>query len=634
MSVVTLPQPPTDCEIVTAAFPFLSDCCNNPMVSCDAQGVSVTGLDIEGRGLTTIPTSLSRLKNLINLNLSGNNINSEIPSELSNLTNLNVLSFCNNRVQGSLPTELGRLTNLTLLNVFHNQISGSIPTEFGNFKNIQFMAFFENNLRGPIPTELGGLTKLTYLSFFNNKMNGSIPSVLGNLKNLEILRFNDNGFTGSIPTEITSLTKLTYLDFGNNLLNGTIPLNLSSLTSLVSLSFGNNSLKGDLNDLVLPVANQLTVLDLSQNHFTGSIPKVISDYSNLNTLKLQSNLLNGTIPMELTRLNLKTLLLNYNLLSGDIPSNFSTKIASVDFSVNCLNGQYGGQRNTNCIGGGTLSSGLVAGIAVAVVLVVLGSISFVFYRRWKLGTAGCSPFGRGGASGDGRTELESTEMLPLQRLAAAAMKIEVVDKKGKKKKDESGVTLMVMGEESVVAAASGTSNAVGDLEDTSDNGTDQPNEYITVLCRENEEFTPGHSSSAVLEKEKPSPLFEALQARLDDFLIAGGGSNRLSRKDAPVANEGSSDGFSLPFTVGSWTAITTRDWILHNGGRPETARLAEAQTINGQVLRRVNIDALVQQLQCTLGERVMLEDALELLERIHANDRTRQEPEQPPAYEG
>ena len=195
------------------------------------------------------------------LNLTRNQLKSELPPELANLTNLEVLDIGGNQLTGTVPASLGSLNNLQELYLWGNELTGEIPTELGNLTNLQRLDLYENQLTGAIPTRLSNLTNLTILDLARNQLTGPIPSELGNLTNLTILDLGKNELTESIPAELGHLTGLKELSLRDNRLSGEIPPDLSRLTKLESLS-------------------------LSQNRLTGCVPEAWRDIAESDVLEL------------------------------------------------------------------------------------------------------------------------------------------------------------------------------------------------------------------------------------------------------------------------------------------------------------------------------------------------------------
>ena len=169
---------------------------------------------------------------VIELDLSENQLSGPIPAVIGNLTNLESLNLRLNQLSGRIPPELGNLTNLESLWLYDNQLSGRIPPELGNLANLEDLSLDGNQLSGPIPTELGNLTNLEGLWLYDNQLIGPIPAELGNLANLEGMWLYDNELSGPIPAVIGNLTNLEVLSLDDNQLSGPIPAELGNLANL------------------------------------------------------------------------------------------------------------------------------------------------------------------------------------------------------------------------------------------------------------------------------------------------------------------------------------------------------------------------------------------------------------------
>ena len=257
---------------------------------------------------------------VIELDLSNNQLSGTIPAEIANLTHLEELSLDGNQLRGPIPPEIGNLANLEDLWLYDNELSGMIPPEIGNLANLENLSLDGNQLSGPIPSELGDLTNLEGLWLFDNQLIGPIPPELGRLTNLEYLSLRQNQLSGPIPPELGNLANLESLWLYDNELSGTIPPELGNLTNLEDLSLRQNQLSGVIPPELGDLAN-LEGLWLYDNELSGTIPPEIGNLANLITLNLHTNQLSGTIPGDIGNLtNLEVLSLDDNQLSGPIPA--------------------------------------------------------------------------------------------------------------------------------------------------------------------------------------------------------------------------------------------------------------------------------------------------------------------------
>ncbi|XP_010916205.1 probable inactive receptor kinase At1g48480 [Elaeis guineensis] len=119
-----------------------------------AESSQLRNLYLQGNRFSgEIPASLFSLQKLIRLNLAGNNFSGNISPEFNNLTRLGTLYLESNRLSGEIP-ELN-LPNLVQFNVSFNQLNGSIPSKL---RNMPAEAFLKTGLcggpLGPCPGEI------------------------------------------------------------------------------------------------------------------------------------------------------------------------------------------------------------------------------------------------------------------------------------------------------------------------------------------------------------------------------------------------------------------------------------------------------------------------------------------------
>jgi hypothetical protein len=67
-----------------------------------------------------------------------------IPVELGNIPNLLELDLSRNQISGNIPSEIANLDSLRSLNLSQNFFSGIIPLEIGNIPGLQFLRLAEN----------------------------------------------------------------------------------------------------------------------------------------------------------------------------------------------------------------------------------------------------------------------------------------------------------------------------------------------------------------------------------------------------------------------------------------------------------------------------------------------------------
>ncbi|GKU86229.1 hypothetical protein SLEP1_g777 [Rubroshorea leprosula] len=323
-------------------------------------------LDLSGNQLSgSIPLTLWSLTSLQKLQLFFNNLNGTIPPEIGNMASLQSLDLNTNQLSGELPENISSLTNLAAISLFTNNFSGIIPKDFGKHNPSLWVRFDGNLFTSDITNAFGVHPFLTYISLSDNQFIGEISPQWGQCQNLTNLQMDRNRISGQIPVELGKLNKLGVLSLSSNDLSGNIPDKLGNLSMLFNLSLSKNHLTGEIPQSIGHLQN-LQFLDLSRNNLSGSIPKDIGnlkillslDLSHNNlfgsipielgnlvsiqiTFDLSSNSLSGAIPQDLSKLaSLENLNVSHNHFSGTIPTSLSSMVSllTVDFSYNELIG--------------------------------------------------------------------------------------------------------------------------------------------------------------------------------------------------------------------------------------------------------------------------------------------------------
>uniref|UniRef100_M8BHH8 non-specific serine/threonine protein kinase n=1 Tax=Aegilops tauschii TaxID=37682 RepID=M8BHH8_AEGTA len=296
-----------------------------------------------------IPKAYSSLAKLEMLAVTGNNLTGGIPAWVLQHPKLKYVYLFNNGLIGELPRNITAV-NLMELDVSSNNLTGEIPEDIGNIKNLSILFMYTNQLTGTIPASMATLPKLRDIRLFENKLSGELPAELGKhspLVNLEFpakiwsfpklttLMIHNNGFTGALPAVLSE--NITRIEMGNNKFSGSFP---TSATGLSVFQAENNQLSGDLPGNMSKFAN-LTDLSVSGNQLTGSIPASVNLLQKLNSLNLSGNRLSGTIPPSSIGLlpSLNILDLSGNEITGAIPPDFSNlKLNKLNMSSNQLTG--------------------------------------------------------------------------------------------------------------------------------------------------------------------------------------------------------------------------------------------------------------------------------------------------------
>lgn len=288
----------------------------------------------------SVSPALSRLDQLIDLSLAGNNFTGSVV--LANLSNLRYLNFSSNQLSGGLSDwDYSSLTSLEVLDVYNNNFTSELPLGVLSLPRLRYLDLGGNYFYGKVPSVYGDLIKLEYLSLAGNDLHGTIPKELGNLTNLKELYLGYyNVYEGGIPKEFGKLASLVHLDISNCELKGSIPRELGLLIKLDTLYLHISQLSGPIPRELGNLTN-LVNLDLSLNALTGEIPPEFENLRRLELLNLFMNRLHGSVPNYVADLpNLKTLSLWKNNFTGTIPTNLGQngKLQVLDLSSNKLTG--------------------------------------------------------------------------------------------------------------------------------------------------------------------------------------------------------------------------------------------------------------------------------------------------------
>lgn len=263
-------------------------------------------LDLSGRGYTSFPKDVLRLKNLRWMDLGWDDANQNrwmdsgelknhikvLPPEIKYLQKLEYLNLASNCLT-TIPPEIGQLKSLKWLSFRWNDIL-ALPKEIGQLQNLSVLNIAQNRL-SQVPQEIGQLAQLSSLSLGHNQLK-TFPKAILTCPKLRILHLHQNQLS-NLPPEIGNLSKLRRLYLFQCSLKE-IPESIGQLVRLRELSLHSNQLKK------LPASigqlRKLRRLIVFQNHLT-TLPQTIGDASALRMLALKDNQLT-TLPASIGKL--------------------------------------------------------------------------------------------------------------------------------------------------------------------------------------------------------------------------------------------------------------------------------------------------------------------------------------------
>ncbi|KAI5593698.1 hypothetical protein BDE02_03G029600 [Populus trichocarpa] len=270
-------------------------------------------------------TGWCELKNLKQLDLSGNNLEGSLPDCLGNLSSLQLLDVSENQFTGNIISgPLTNLVSLEFLSLSNNLFE--VPTSMKPFMNHSSLKFFfsENNRLVTEPAAFDNLIPKFQLVFFSlsktsETPNVDIPNFLYNQYHLRFLDLSHNNITGMFPSWLLkNNTRLEQLYLSDNSFVGTLQLQDHPYPNMTELDISNNNMSGQiLKDICLIFPN-LNTLRMAKNGFTGCFPSCLENISSLEILDLSNNQL-STVKLE----QLTTILfldLSNNNLGGKIPT--------------------------------------------------------------------------------------------------------------------------------------------------------------------------------------------------------------------------------------------------------------------------------------------------------------------------
>ncbi|VAH11728.1 unnamed protein product [Triticum turgidum subsp. durum] len=310
-----------------------------------------------------IPGALKTMCNLKSLDLTGNNISTDMKEVIDSIPscswkNLQQLILDSANITGTTLHFVSNLTSLNILQVSHNKLSGSVPMDIGVLANLTYLDLRHNNLSGSVPVEIGTLTKLTYLDLGNNTLSGVITEdhFIG-LMNLKYIDFSDNNLEVIIDSHWVPPFKLESACLSSCLLGPKFPKWLHWQKGIRELMISNTGLVDRVPDWFWTTFAEVTWLDISLNQLSGDLP-INLEFMSVVTLLMQSNLLTGLIPKlprtiklldisrnflngfveDLGAQNLQVPVLFSNAISGTIPTSICRlqKLRILDLSNNLL----------------------------------------------------------------------------------------------------------------------------------------------------------------------------------------------------------------------------------------------------------------------------------------------------------
>src|SRR6266511_4281841 len=84
-------------------------------------------------------------------------------------TRVTVIYMGYNNLTGSISSSIGKLANLKELDISDNQLTGSIPTSIGNLVKLEFLDLYFNQLSGSISSSINNLKSIIHFAVSSNQ---------------------------------------------------------------------------------------------------------------------------------------------------------------------------------------------------------------------------------------------------------------------------------------------------------------------------------------------------------------------------------------------------------------------------------------------------------------------------------
>lgn len=312
-------------------------------VSCDYSSNSIVTIVLERLGLSGELKffTLTGLKSLRKLSLSGNNFTGRLVPALGSMSTLEHLDLSDNKFYGPIPSRVHDLYGLNHLNLSLNDFEGWYPSGIRNLNQLKVLDVHSNRLSGDVKNFFAEMQNVEYIDLSHNLFAGGLPTSTQNVSSLgntlQYLNLSDNKLDGGLPSADTFalFRSLQILDLGGNFITGELP-SFVSLSNLKVLRVSNNQLSGAVPEELLTSLIPLQELDLSVNGFTGSLAGFNS--STLQIVNISYNALKGSLPSSMGGCLIVDL--SRNMMSGDISmlQNWGSALKVLDLSSNTLNG--------------------------------------------------------------------------------------------------------------------------------------------------------------------------------------------------------------------------------------------------------------------------------------------------------
>ncbi|XP_059640750.1 leucine-rich repeat receptor protein kinase HPCA1 [Cornus florida] len=153
---------------------------------------------------------------LIHILFDGNQLIGNIPPTLGLVQTLEVLRLDRNYLNGEVPSNLNNLTNLNELNLAHNNLSGPLP-DLAGMNSLNYVDLSNNSfVQSEAPAWFSTLQSLTTLVIEYGSLQGLLPPKLFSFPQIQQVKLRNNAFNDTLNMGNSISEQLQLVDLQNN----------------------------------------------------------------------------------------------------------------------------------------------------------------------------------------------------------------------------------------------------------------------------------------------------------------------------------------------------------------------------------------------------------------------------------
>uniref|UniRef100_A0A915LX06 LRRCT domain-containing protein n=1 Tax=Meloidogyne javanica TaxID=6303 RepID=A0A915LX06_MELJA len=315
----------------------ISNCQINqmPPTSFDSLSNSLEELWLLNNSLTSIP-KLSKLKNLVALNLNVNELKKFPDSSLIGLKKLKHLRLKKNKICSLVHPFTDQKNVLELLDLSQNCFVSIPIIALRGLLELKYLSLAGNSIEEIGPMHFMSLPQLVELRMQNNKLTRIVPNGFMNVQKLQILLLQNNSLSTFDPGTLEGFKELKLVDLSLNEFNQ-IP-SFKDMNELIEVRLDNNRIDS-IKTLAFSSNPNLQKISLSGNQIETIARNSFDALDQLEFLNLADN---GLVTIERGMIegmkHLKDLILRNNSINNLSRESFLSiqELVSLDLSHNEL----------------------------------------------------------------------------------------------------------------------------------------------------------------------------------------------------------------------------------------------------------------------------------------------------------